>query len=65
MQEVAQPMPEPHEVSRRAADMVDAERLMATVRSLPVKRAAQAMPSTPRGWRPPSDCWWTNSSPWA
>lgn len=39
MQEAAQPLPEPHDVSRRAADMVDPERLMATVRSLPVKRA--------------------------
>ncbi len=39
MQEAARPMPEPHEVSRRAADMVDPERLMRTVRSLPAKRA--------------------------
>jgi hypothetical protein len=40
MQEAAKPMPEPHEASRRAAAMVDAQRLMATVRSLPAKRAA-------------------------
>ncbi|MEI7656659.1 MAG: M20/M25/M40 family metallo-hydrolase [Phycisphaerae bacterium] len=40
MQEAVGPLPEPSEVSKRAAAMVDAERLMGLVRTLPTKRAA-------------------------